>query len=346
MALRHLVRAIGLALSNVCFLPCSILSTTTVIDFILGIIIPAAWLVASSFRVTEAFSSPYLQWIFLGILALTGTICATINIAGPLRYGYRNYIILYVKLRQRIPSWSHFPLLWLAFHPWTGWWLLGSSLCVTWQYVREHHREVAAEITDNAEKAKIRASSLLTWARDEAAAAERCELQVHHLATKLMRDALSSHYVGLAGFYHEEAARQSPEGKIRYDEAAELTSNFAIRVTEDAQKATAAARAVRDSTDCVSKLTIDAKSLAAIGDIEAAKAVVSDLQVALEGCEKSHGDAVVARESAQRMMAKFHNKNFNALQENEDEENEDQEDDPPAPQPEESDEATDAPGVD
>ncbi|UKZ65411.1 uncharacterized protein TrAtP1_006606 [Trichoderma atroviride] len=162
----------------------------------------------------------------------------------------------------------------------------------------------------------------------------------------MMRDALSSHYVGLAGFYHEEAARQSPEGKIRYDETAELTSDFAIRVTEDAQKATAAARAVRDSTDCVNKLTIDAKSLAAIGDIEAAKAVVSDLQVALEGCEKSHGDAVVARESAQRMMARFHYKKLNKLQENEDEENEDQEDDPPTPQPKESDEATDAPGVD
>ncbi|KAK1255101.1 hypothetical protein MKX08_009096 [Trichoderma sp. CBMAI-0020] len=309
-------------------------------------VIPAAWLVASSFRVTEAFSSPYFQWIFLGILALIGTICATINVAGPLRYGYRNYIILYVNLRQKIPSWSHFPLLWLAFHPWTGWWLLGSSLCVTWQYVREHHREVAAEITDNAEKAKIRASSLLTWARDEAAAAERCELQVHHLATKMMRDALSSHYVGLAGFYHEEAAKHSPEGKIRYDETAELTSNFAIRVTEDAQKATAAARAVRDSTDCVNKLTIDAKSLAAIGDIEAAKSVVSDLQVALEGCEKSHGDAVVARESAQRMMAKFHYKKFNELQEDEDEENEDQEDDPHTHHPKESDEATDAPGVD
>lgn len=162
----------------------------------------------------------------------------------------------------------------------------------------------------------------------------------------MMRDALSSHYVRLAGFYHKEAARQSPEGKIRYNEAAELTSNFAIRVTEDAQKATAAARAVRDLTNCVSKLTINAKSLAAIGDNKAAKAVMSDLQVALEGCEKSHGDAIIARESAQRMMAKFHNKKFNELQENEDQENEDQEDDPPTPQPKESDEATDAPGVD
>ncbi|KAK4071764.1 uncharacterized protein Triagg1_6002 [Trichoderma aggressivum f. europaeum] len=291
-------------------------------------IIPASWLVASSFRITEAFSNPYLQWIFLGILALVGIICATINIAGPLRYGYRNHIILYVNLRQRIPSWSHFPLLWLAFHPWTGWWLLGGSLCVTWQYIREHHREAAAEITDNAEKAKIRASSLLTWAKDEAAAAERCELQVHHLATGITRDARSAHHVGLAGYYHEEAAQHSHEGKIAYAIAAENTSNIAIRVTRGAQKATEAARAVRDSADSVSKLTIDAKSLAAIGDIAAAKAVVSDLQAALESCEKSHGDAVLARESVQLMMARFHYKVIN----------EGQEDGPPTPQPEDSDE--------
>ncbi|KAL7932082.1 hypothetical protein V8C35DRAFT_102292 [Trichoderma chlorosporum] len=278
-------------------------------------IIPAAWLVASSFRITEAFSNPYLQLVFLGILALIGIICATINIAGPLRYAYRNYIILYANLRQKIPSWSHFPLLWLAFHPWTGWWLLGGSLCVTWQYVREHHREAAAEITRNAEKAKIRASSLLTWARDEAAAAERCELQVHNLATGITRDARSAHYVGLAGFYHEAAAHHSPEGKIAYATAAGNTSNIAIRVTRDAQKATEAARAVRDSADSVSKLTIDAQSLAAIGDIEAAKAVVSDLQVALENCEKSHGVAVIARKSAQLMMAKFHYKVFKEHQE-------------------------------
>ncbi|KAL7953610.1 hypothetical protein V8C34DRAFT_296537 [Trichoderma compactum] len=285
-------------------------------------VIPAAWLVASSFRITEAFSNPYLQWIFLGILALIGIICATINIAGPLRYGYRNHIILYVNLRQRIPSWSHFPLLWLAFHPWTGWWLLGGSLCVTWQYVREHHREAAAEITDNAEKAKIRASSLLTWAKDEAAAAERCELQVHHLATGVTRDARSAYHVGLAGYYHEQAAHHShsPDGKIAYATAAEKTSNIAIRVTRDAQKATEAARAVRDSADSVSKLTIDAKSLAAVGDIAAAKAVVSELQVALENCEKSHGDAVLARESAQLMMARFHYKVINEGQEEESDE--------------------------
>lgn len=218
-----------------------------------------------------------------------------------------------------------FSLLWLAFHPWTGWWLLGGSLCATWQYVREHHREAAAEITDNAEKAKIRASSLLIWARDEAAAAERCELQVHHLATGITRDARSAHYIGLAGFYHEAAAQRSPEGKITYAIAAGDTSNIAIRVTQDALKATEAARAVRDSADPVSKLTIDAKSLAAIGDIEAAKAVVSELQAALESCEKSHGDAVLARESAQLMMAKFHYRVIN----------EDQEEDPPTPQPEE-----------
>ncbi|EHK22090.1 uncharacterized protein TRIVIDRAFT_230747 [Trichoderma virens Gv29-8] len=270
------------------------------------VLIPATWLIASSLRTTEALSEPYLQWILLAALALIGVIFSTMNVTGPLRYGYRNYLNLYISYRSRIPSWTHFPLLWLAFHPWTGWWLLGGSVGVAWQYVREHHREASTKIIDDVEKAKIRASSLSAWAKDEAAAAERCELQVHKLATSVTRDARSAHYVGIADFYTESAAGMAPQGKMNHTAAASDTSSIAVSVTLYALDATKAARAARDAADTVHKLAIDSKSLAAIGDLEAAQHTVNKLQDALKDCEGKHNDAVRARENAQQKMAGFH----------------------------------------
>ncbi|UKZ52468.1 hypothetical protein TrVGV298_006245 [Trichoderma virens] len=248
------------------------------------VLIPATWLIASSLRTTEALSEPYLQWILLAALALIGVIFSTMN----------------------DPFLDSFSPLVAGLSPLD--WLVASrgSVGVAWQYVREHHREASTKIIDDVEKAKIRASSLSAWAKDEAAAAERCELQVHKLATSVTRDARSAHYVGIADFYTESAAGMAPQGKMNHTAAASDTSSIAVSVTLYALDATKAARAARDAADTVHKLAIDSKSLAAIGDLEAAQHTVNKLQDALKDCEGKHNDAVRARENAQQKMAGFH----------------------------------------
>ena len=108
-----------------------------------------------------------------------------------------------------MPTWSHLPLLVLAFHPWTGWWLLGTTLCVAWQYVREQHREHVAAVTAQADEACNQAQSLSTQAQAESLAAENYDRVAHTLAAKTTQDARAAHHVRLTDFYIESAAAWS-----------------------------------------------------------------------------------------------------------------------------------------
>ena len=150
-----------------------------------------------------------MQWILLATIVLVALLGATTNMAGPLRYGYASRSELFTRFRSKIPTWSHLPLLVLAFHPWTGWWLLGISLCAAWQYVWEQHREHVAAVTAQADEACNQAQSLSTQAQAESLATENYDRVAHALAAKTTQDARAAHHVRLTDFYVESAAAWS-----------------------------------------------------------------------------------------------------------------------------------------
>ena len=160
-------------------------------------------------KIAGSLFEPYLQWILLATVVLGALLGATTNMAGPLRYGYASHSDLFARFRSKIPAWSHLPVLVLAFHPWTSWWLLGTALCVAWQYVREQHREHVTLVTALADEACNRAQSFSALAQAESLAAERYERVAHALAANITRDARAAHHVRLTDFYIESAAAWS-----------------------------------------------------------------------------------------------------------------------------------------
>ncbi|KAJ8116520.1 hypothetical protein ONZ43_g4423 [Nemania bipapillata] len=198
----------------------------------------------------NALSEPYFRWILLAVAVLAAVISLTMNVAGPLRYGYPRYKIFYAKLCGLCPNWAHPLLLILALHPWTSWWLLGMTLTVSWHYVREQHREKVAEITDSAEKACIRASSLVSLSQAESVAAKECWKTAQSLASNIARDARAAHHVRLTDFYTESAAAWS-----KLDDYTRAVG----KVAEDAKTLNGITSSLQDKAEKIAKNATDYK---------------------------------------------------------------------------------------
>jgi len=166
-------------------------------------------------------------------LTLIGFFAPTASFAGPLQFGYLEYVPLISTFSQRIPDWSPYAIL-LAFSllPISRLWMMG-ALPVVWQYILQQYRNGVRDITIKVKNDCSRAMLAANNAREHARAAAEYEKQAMDAATSARRDARLRQALMITDFFDQATHSWAALGRVTAP--AEASANAAKEAVADAR---------------------------------------------------------------------------------------------------------------